>query len=208
MEDVFRIHISDPAAAPIVDDAPVYAAAFSRLTNTDGRMMIEGPPVGPYGRFYELHDQFKDNKNPDFHVFHVTIYDASDNGLVTQQFINEKKIELGPLFATTYEGSFDAGVGNVFDPKSIENCISLGNQYSTSKIPVSLYTLKSVGLDPGFGNSSGTGIVDLEHIKPESMEDKVRVTESYFIERGDPNEIVNLCWDIWKRHGFMNTYFS
>ena len=206
-KNVFRIHISDPAAAPIVDDAPVYAAAFSRLTNTDGRTMIEGPPAGPYGRFYELHEQFKDNKNPDFQVFHVTIYDARDNGLVTQEFINEKKIELGPLFATTYEGSFDVGVGNVFDPQSIDKAIELGNEYSIDKIPVSLYTLKSVGLDPGFGSSSGTGIVVLEHIKPELMKDKIRVIESYFIKKGDPNEIVNLCWDIWKRHNWMNTYY-
>jgi hypothetical protein len=50
----------------------------------------------------------------------------------------------------------------------------LGNEYSTDKIPVSLYTLKSVGLDPGF-SSSGTGIVVLEHIKDE---DKIRVIES------------------------------
>ena len=79
----------------------------------------------------------------------------------------------------------------------------LGNEYSTDKIPVSLYTLKSVGLDPGF-SSSGTGIVVLEHIKDE---DKIRVIESHLIERGDPNQIVNLCWDVWKRFNYMNTLF-
>jgi hypothetical protein len=66
-----------------------------------------------------------------------------------------------------------------------------------------LYTLKSVGLDPGF-SSSATGIVVLEHIKDE---DKIRVIESHLIEKGDPNQIVNLCWSIWKKHGFMNTLF-
>ena len=79
----------------------------------------------------------------------------------------------------------------------------LGNEYSTDKIPVSLYTLKSVGLDPGF-SSSGTGIVVLEHIKDE---DKIRVIESHLIEKGDPNQIVNLCWDVWKRFNYMNTLF-
>jgi len=85
----------------------------------------------------------------------------------------------------------------------IENCINLGLEYSIDKIPVSLYTLESVGLDPGF-SSSASGIVVLEHIKDE---DKIRVIENHLIEKGDPNQIVNLCWDIWKRNGFMNTLF-
>ena len=37
--------------------------------------------------------------------------------------------------------------------------------------------------------------------------DKIRVIESHLIEKGDPNQIVNLCWDIWKINGFMNTLF-
>lgn len=38
-------------------------------------------------------------------------------------------------------------------------------------------------------------------------EDKIRVIESRLIEKGDPNQIVNLCWDIWKRNGYVNTVF-
>jgi hypothetical protein len=82
----------------------------------------------------------------------------------------------------------------------------LGQEYSIDKIPVSLYTLKSVGIDPGF-SSSGTGIVVLEHIKPELKEDKIRVIESHYIEKGDPNKIVELWWSIWKKHNWQNTLF-
>jgi hypothetical protein len=46
-----------------------------------------------------------------------------------------------------------------------------------------------------------------EHIKPEHKEDKIRVIESHLIEKGDPNSIVNLCWDIWRKYGYMNTVF-
>jgi hypothetical protein len=101
-------------------------------------------------------------------------------------------------------GQYLGRVGNVFLPSQIQTCIDLGNEYNIDKIPVSLYTLKSVGLDPGF-SSSGTGIVVLEHIKQDR--DIIRVIESQLIEKGDPNQIVNLCWDIWKRHNWMNTYF-
>jgi hypothetical protein len=97
--------------------------------------------------------------------------------------------------------------GNVFTPQQVDQCIELGKEFDTTKIPVSLYTLKSVGIDLGFSSSS-TGIVILEHIK--TMNDNkhmIRVVNSHLIERGDPNKIVELCWDIWRRHGFMNVAY-
>lgn len=78
-----------------------------------------------------------------------------------------------------------------------------GKEYSIDKIPVSLYTLKSVGIDPGF-SSSGTGIVVLEHLRDSNI---IRIIESHLIEKGDPNKIVELCWSIWKKHNWQNTLF-
>lgn len=105
-----------------------------------------------------------------------------------------------------YAGQYLGKVGNVFLPSQIQTCINLGSGYSIDKIPVSLYTLKSVGIDPGF-SSSATGIVVLEHIKPDNMKDKIRVIESHLIEKGDPNQIVSICWSIWQRFNYMNTLF-
>jgi len=39
------------------------------------------------------------------------------------------------------------------------------------------------------------------------LKDKIRVIESHLIEKGDRNQIVNLCWEIYKQHNWMNTYF-
>ena len=89
------------------------------------------------------------------------IYDRKD--------IEKKKNE--PEFLREYAGQYLGRVGNVFLPSQIQHCIELGNEYSIDKTPVSLYTLKAVGIDPGF-SSSATGIVVLEHIKPELKEDK------------------------------------
>ena len=97
-------------------------------------------------------------------------------------------------------------VGNLITPQQLEMLTNLGNEYSIDKIPVSLYTLKSVGLDPGF-SSSATGIVVLEHIKPEDKEDKIRVIESYLIEKSTPTAVTEICWNIWKRFNYMNCYF-
>jgi hypothetical protein len=116
-----------------------------------------------------------------------------------------KKKMKEPEFNREYRGMYLGRVGNVFSSSQIDQCIQLGKEFDTIKIPVSLYTLKSVGIDPGFSSSS-TGIVVLEHIK---TEDKhiIRVVDCHLIEKGDPNQIVNLCWDIWKRHNFMNTVY-
>ena len=134
----------------------------------------------------------------------VLDYTVGLDKIYDRKEIEKKKNE--PEFPREYMGQYLGRVGNVFLPSQIQNCIELGSEYSIDKVPVSLYTLKSVGIDPGF-SSSGTGIVVLEHIKPELQEDKIRVIESHFIEKGDPNKIVELCWSRWKKHNWMNTYF-
>jgi hypothetical protein len=116
-----------------------------------------------------------------------------------------KKKMKEPEFPREYMGQYLGRVGNVFSPSQIEECIELGAEYNTTKIPVSLYTLKSVGIDPGFSSSS-TGIIVLEHIK---IEDRhvIRAVQCELIDKGDPNKIVELCWDIYKQYGYMNTAF-
>jgi hypothetical protein len=94
-------------------------------------------------------------------------------------------------------GQYLGRIGNVFSSSQLQTCIDLGEQYDASKIPVSLYTLKSVGVDPGF-SSSETGIVILEHIKDNDRH-VIRVIDSKLVERGDPNAIVQKCWDIYKK---------
>ncbi len=144
-------------------------------------------------------------------LYKVTIYNARDAGLVTQQFIDEKKIELGPLFATTYEGSFDVGVGNVFDSISIDKAIKLGKQYSVDNIPIHPENPKVYGCDFGF-SSSASSIIGLEHMRNQFKdgvikEDIIRVIDLHYIQRGNPQEISDICWNIWKQHDYMNTWF-
>src|SRR4029078_92420 len=147
-----------------------------------------------------LFETIEKDPNSKYHKI-VLDYTVGLDKIFDRKEIEKKKNE--PEFLREYMGQYLGRVGNVFLPSQIQNCIDLGNEYSINKIPVSLYTLKSIGIDPGF-SSSATGIVVLEHIKDE---DKIRVIESYLIEKGDPNQIVNLCWSIWKKHGFMNNLF-
>ena len=51
--------MSDIAATNLVDDSGLFAAAFSRLANTDGSLIIETPPRGARGRVYEIFEQIQ-----------------------------------------------------------------------------------------------------------------------------------------------------
>ena len=93
----------------------------------------------------------------------------------------------------------------------IEKCLELGSKYSVEEFPVSLYTSKFIGLDWGF-SSSGTAIVAVEYMSKQYREGIVsqeilRVVDCHLIEKGDPNQIVRLCWDLYKKYGYMNTWF-
>ena len=37
--------------------------------------------------------------------------------------------------------------------------------------------------------------------------ESTRKSYTYCIEKGDPSQIVNLCWDIYQRNNWMNTFF-
>jgi hypothetical protein len=122
--------------------------------------------------------------------------------IYTQQEIDKQR--QSPSFKREYCLQFLGTQGNIFTPLQIDNCINLGLEFSTDKIPVSLYSLKSVGVDFGFSSSS-TAIVTLEHIKTDR--DIIRVVDCELIDKGDPNSIVDLCWNVWQCSNYMNTAY-
>jgi hypothetical protein len=152
-------------------------------------------PNRPDGLFHSI--EF--DKNSKYEKIILT-YEVGLGKIYDPQDIAKKKLE--PEFPRGYQGMYLGSVGNVFTSFQIEKCIELSEQYSVDKIPVSLLTLKSVGIDPGFSSSS-TGIVVLEHIKSEDGH-IIRVIDSYLIEKVDPNKTVELCWHIYQRYNYMN----
>lgn len=57
-KQVGHIHFSDITASKLVNDESLFAAAFSRLANTDGTMLIETPPRRPKGKVFELYEKY------------------------------------------------------------------------------------------------------------------------------------------------------
>jgi hypothetical protein len=148
--NVGHIHMSDPTVANIKDDAPLFAAAFSRLANTDGTMLIETPPRGTHGQTFELYNQYLPKQQTlterDFKIFHVTAQDGVKEGLITQQFLDEEKLRLGALYPQYYEAQFMNVSGNLFAQSAIDKCIE-------PLIDIRPMTEKYMAVDLGYSSS-------------------------------------------------------
>jgi hypothetical protein len=151
--------MSDPTAAEIKDDAPLFAATFSRLANTSGTMLIETPPRGPRGKVFEIYQQslLQDKVEPElkegearFKIFHVTAQDAVQQGLITQQFLNEEKSRLGALYPQYYEAEFIAISGNIFAQSAIDAAIS-EHEYNPDNFRHN--SAKYMAIDQGYQSS-------------------------------------------------------
>jgi len=119
--------------------------------------------------------------------------------IYSEEEIQEQK--RSPSFKQEYCCQYLGTIGNLFSPKQIDEIVKLGQEYKD--ITISQYTLKTVGIDPGF-SSSATAIVMCEHIR--DNEDKIIVRYSELIEKGDPNAIADLLWDFHLKYP-MNLYY-
>ena len=112
-----------------------------------------------------------------------------------------EKVKHSTSFGREYELAYLGRIGNVFNPSQIDKAVTLGELYSLDKRPTNDYTLHSVGVDFGFGSSS-TAVVLTEFLKEER---KIRVLYSEEFEHANPQDIVNLCFDLYRKH--YNTWF-
>ena len=173
-------------------------------TKSNCKIILSSTPFKPLGLMQRI------EQDPNSKYFKLKLHYQ----LGLDKIYNAKEIELRKQdieFKREFELQYLGKTGNVLTPQQVDHCIELGEMYTLEDIPVSLYTVKSCGVDFGF-SSSGTGIVVLEHMKNQFKEGKIkediiRVIDCHLIEKGNPNDIVNLCWSIWKKYGFMNLWY-
>lgn len=154
-KNIKHIHFSDITASKLVDDTSLFAAAFSRLANTDGTMLIETPPRRPVDKVFEIYEKYYINKKNSEGLFHITIVKADDvvnAGLITADFLKAERERLGPLYSQFYEAEFLSVGGNVFPYQDIDYAIELGEKYKD--LPINPYCLHFGGVDFGFSSST------------------------------------------------------
>ncbi len=152
-----------------------------------GKTIMVSTPNAPGGLF----ERIEKDKNSKYKKLFLG-YQYGLDRIYDRAFIEKKKLE--PEFEREYNLKYLGKVGNIFNPLQIDRAIQLGEQYKG--IPVNDYTLHSVGVDVGFG-SSATAIVLTEFLKEER---KIRVLYAEEFEHANPQDIVNLCFDLYRKH--------
>lgn len=108
---VKHIHMSDVAAVDQIDDRQMFAAASSRLANTNGSWTIETPPRGEQGTVFKLYKDSKIEGSEAFEAakFNVREYPAVlavQAGLMTEDFLESERERWGVLYGMLYECKF------------------------------------------------------------------------------------------------------
>lgn len=212
-KNVQHIHMSDIAASNIKDDSGLFAAAFSRLANSGGTMLIESPPRGPRGTLYDIYVKSKlrqshddsveqDSAESQFKIFEVPAREAVQARLISQSFLDAEKKRLGSLYRQYYEGQFIAAIYAAFDTYSLEQCELDGSQIGLT--PIQGYSPKAMGIDPGFG-SSEFALTVIEAL-PNLNKSRVIAAQSY--ERATTEQMKAVSYDLIKRLSVETIYID
>jgi hypothetical protein len=112
--------------------------------------------------------------------------------IYTEDEINAAKAS--PSFEREYNLKYLGLIGNVFHIKDIEKAIEKGTAIPPSN-KVNTYTLKAMGLDPGFGSSNfGVCITEL-------INGKVNVLHAEEYARPDFNEMLRITTSLMYKYG-------
>lgn len=196
------IHASDVAASN-QDYSAGLNIALTRLANTRGRMTIESPPRGPYGKLYEIYVKSRektDLNNPagKFHVKQLPVDLAIAEGVVSKEQIEEYKAMFGREYPALFEAEFIAVGGNLFDIKDVERCEVLGRKVDW--LNPNIMAEKSMGVDPGFG-SSNTGIVVTQ-----AANGQVEVIYAQEFKNSTHTRMLQHCWELGSRYGVKKIF--
>jgi hypothetical protein len=203
-KNVSHIHMSDIAAASHLDDSGLFAAAFSRLANTNGSILIETPPRGPQGTIYNIYTKSKqrtdlDNPESQFKIFHVYAREAVQAGLISQEFLDSEKQRLGPLYPQYYEAEFLASINTVFDLQAIEYTEKLGLEMGID-YNAEQFSTTSLGIDPAWGSSKFALVV------VQRWNDKARLLYAQTFERPNFDQMLDVTYRLMNKYRIDKAY--
>jgi hypothetical protein len=142
--DVKFILLDEAGFFPVGQQTEVEAVTEGYRIKTNPTICIVSTPNKP-GDFYESIDRDPNSiyKKLQLH------YSVGLDKIYNPEQIEQEKAR--SYFKREYELHYSVGVGNCFLESSIEQAERLGLQYNDK--PVSDYTVKILGIDPGFGSS-------------------------------------------------------
>ena len=164
------------------------------IGKSDPYIVMVSTPAGPGSLFYKIEAEPEDTC---IYRRLKLDYTYGLNKIYTEEEIERAKHS--PSFDREYRCQFSGFIGNLFSPLQVNRVVQLGQLYKD--LPTNDYTLHSVGVDFGF-SSSATAIVLTEFLKQEK---KVRVLYAEEFEHANPQDIVDICFNLYRKH--WNTWF-
>jgi hypothetical protein len=123
-------------------------------------------------------------------------YSEGVGKIYTEKEIEIEKAQRSPSFPREYELQYQGLIGNVFAPRSIENCQKI--EYNPLSVIPNCKV--SVGIDPSFG-SSKFGIVATRFVN-----ERIEVVIAEEHDRPDFNAMIDRVWEIKKQIGISAIY--
>lgn len=154
-------------------------------------IVLVSTPNMPGGLF----DRMDRDTNSRYKTFRFN-YEVGLNKIYDMQQIEDAK--KSESFEREFNLKYGYGVGNIFNEAWIGLALLKGERLK--KVPMSLNTAKSMGIDPAWG-SSKFGITKIEHIKyaqDENFNNTKRVYFSKGYEREQYETMLDLCYNFIK----------
>jgi hypothetical protein len=204
---VKHVHISDIAATDQVSDyGPSINAALTRLSNTNGTMVLESPPRGPQGKLYDIWrnavEKRPDDAGPDISFWPIKIpaSKAVDAGLIQQEFLDNMRIQMGTAYNSYYEAEFTATEGNLFPLEQVERAVELGKTVDLHGAIGDYYRPRSMGIDPGWGSSQFAIVIT------QAKHNHIEVLFAKQFARQNPADMVRYAWELAHRFNVRKIY--
>jgi hypothetical protein len=159
------------------------------IAKSNPHIVMVSTPNAPDGLFEHI------EKEPESSCLYKRLFLDYTYGLNRIYTVDEiEQAKRSPSFEREYNLKYLGLIGNVFHIKDIESAIERGQKILVNN-KINTYTLKAMGLDPGFGSSNfGVCITEL-------IDGKVNVLHAEEYARPDFNEMLRITVNLMYKYG-------
>jgi hypothetical protein len=113
-----------------------------------------------------------------------------------------EKAKASPSFPREYELRFLGGIGNVFDPKTIDRAVEKGRNYDPDAIDPYHFSSRSLGIDPAYGSSK------FAIVATQWSDDHIQIIYAQEFERPDYADMLDLVYSLMSKYNIDSTYID
>jgi hypothetical protein len=190
LKDVSFIYLDEADFFPPGQQQDARDVSERYIAKSNPHIVLVSTPNAPEGLFEHI------EKEQEQSCLYKRLFLDYTYGLDKIYTVDEiQQAKRSPSFEREYNLKYLGLIGNVFHTKDIEAAIERGKKVTLGNFSSSSYTLKAMGLDPGFGSSNfGVCITEL-------VNGKVNVLRAEEYQRPDFNEMLRITVNLMYKYG-------